>query len=183
MTERIAVFIDGSNLYATAKALGIDIDYKELKDSFGDQLSRIIYYTAVRPIESFPDNFDPLRPLLDWLEYNGYSVVTKQTKEWSDETGRRKIKGNMDIEIAVDALELADHVDEIHIFSGDSDFEYLIHAIHKRGIKVTVWSSLTLCADELRRASDRFIDIKDMSRLHKKRKDPPDPPNVRRRYA
>ena len=103
--EKIALFIDGANLYATAKALGFDIDYKRLLREFQSRgyLMRAFYYTAV--IED--QEYSSIRPLIDWLDYNGYSVVTKATKEFVDQTGRRKVKGNMDIELAVDAMEIA----------------------------------------------------------------------------
>src|SRR5215510_5091805 len=102
-TEKIALFIDGANLYATAKSLGFDIDYKRLLGEFQSRgyLLRAFYYTAV--IED--QEYSSIRPLIDWLDYNGYSVVTKATKEFVDQTGRRKVKGNMDIELAVDAME------------------------------------------------------------------------------
>ncbi len=105
--EKIALFIDGANLYATAKSLGFDIDYKRLLREFQSRgyLLRAFYYTAV--IED--QEYSSIRPLIDWLDYNGYSVVTKATKEFVDQTGRRKVKGNMDIELAVDAMEIAAH--------------------------------------------------------------------------
>jgi uncharacterized LabA/DUF88 family protein len=124
--EKIALFIDGANLYATAKALGFDIDYKRLLREFHSRgyLLRAFYYTAV--IED--QEYSSIRPLIDWLDYNGYSVVTKATKEFVDQTGRRKVKGNMDIELAVDAMELAGRVDQVVLFSGDGDFCSLVAA-------------------------------------------------------
>ena len=109
--EKIALFIDGANLYATAKSLGFDIDYKRLLREFQSRgnLLRAFYYTAV--IED--QEYSSIRPLIDWLDYNGYTVVTKATKEFVDQTGRRKVKGNMDIELAVDAMELAPHIDHM----------------------------------------------------------------------
>ena len=119
--ERIALFIDGSNLFAAAKALGFDIDYKKLLEFFSGRgyLVRALYYTAV--IED--QEYSPIRPLVDWLDYNGYTMITKPTKEFTDATGRRKIKGNMDIELAVDMLEMAPHIDHAVLFSGDGDGE------------------------------------------------------------
>jgi len=109
--ERLALFIDGSNLYAAAKALGFDIDYKLLRQEFmrRGKLLRAFYYTAL--LEN--DEYSPIRPLVDWLHYNGFSMVTKPAKEYTDSQGRRKVKGNMDIELTVDAMELAPHVDHI----------------------------------------------------------------------
>ena len=130
-TERIALFIDGANLYATAKALGFDIDYKRLLNLFRNKglLLRALYYTALAEEQEYSS----IRPLIDWLDYNGYSMVTKPTKEFTDASGRRKIKGNMDIELAVDAMELADHLDHIVLFSGDGDFRTLVEALQHKG--------------------------------------------------
>jgi len=160
-THKIALFIDGANLYATAKTLGFDIDYKRLLREFQGrgELLRAFYYTAV--IED--QEYSSIRPLIDWLDYNGYTVVTKATKEFIDQTGRRKIKGNMDIELAVDAMELAEHVDEMVLFSGDGDFRSLVEAVQRRGVRVTVISTIStqppMIADELRRQADVFADL------------------------
>jgi uncharacterized LabA/DUF88 family protein len=159
--ERTALFIDGANLYATAKALGFDIDYKRLLKEFQGQgqLVRAFYYTAL--IED--QEYSSIRPLIDWLDYNGYRVVTKPTKEFVDSLGRRKVKGNMDIELAIDALELAPYIDHMVLFSGDGDFRSLVEAMQRRGVRVSVVSTITsqppMVADELRRQADEFIDI------------------------
>ena len=159
--EKIALFIDGANLYATSKALGFDIDYKQLLVYFHKKgyLLRAYYYTAL--IED--QEYSSIRPLIDWLDYNGYRVVTKPAKEFTDSTGRRKIKGNMDIELAVDALDLSDTVDHMVLFSGDGDFRKLVEALQRRGRKVTVISTVTsqppMIADDLRRQADHFIDL------------------------
>ena len=159
--EKIALFIDGANLYATAKSLGFDIDYKRLLREFHSRgyLLRAFYYTAV--IED--QEYSSIRPLIDWLDYNGYTVVTKATKEFVDQTGRRKVKGNMDIELAVDAMEMAEHVDHFVIFSGDGDFRHLVEALQRKGKKVTVASTLKtsppMIADDLRRQADHFLEL------------------------
>ena len=118
--ERIALFIDGANLYSAARSLGFDIDYKRLREHFASQarLVRASYYTALMEDQEY----SPIRPLVDWLDYNGFTLVTKPTKEFTDATGRRKIKGNMDIELAVDVMEMAVHVDHIVLFSGRRGF-------------------------------------------------------------
>jgi uncharacterized LabA/DUF88 family protein len=158
---KIALFIDGANLYATSKTLGFDIDYKRLLKEFQTrgELLRAFYYTAV--VED--QEFSSLRPLVDWLTYNGFTVVTKATKEFVDSSGRRKVKGNMDIELAVDAMELTAHIDEMFLFSGDGDFRSLVEAVQRRGVRVTVVSTTTshppMIADELRRQADVFIDL------------------------
>jgi len=162
--EKIALFVDGANLYATAKTLGFDIDYKRLLREFQSRgyLLRAYYYTAV--IED--QEYSSIRPLIDWLDYNGYTVVTKATKEFVDQSGRRKVKGNMDIELAVHAMEIAPHVDHIVLFSGDGDFRSLVEAIQRKGVRVTVVSTISsqppMVADELRRQCDIFVDIVDL---------------------
>ena len=161
---KIAVLIDGANLYATSKTLGFDIDYKRLLKEFQSRgtLLRAIYYTAI--IED--QEYSSIRPLIDWLDYNGYAVVTKATKEYIDASGRRKVRGNMDIELAVDALELADHVDQIVLFSGDGDFRCLVEALQRRGVRVTVVSTISsqppMISDDLRRQADVFTDLMEL---------------------
>jgi len=160
--SKIALFIDGANLYATAKTLGFDIDYRRLLKEFRGRdgvLLRAFYYTAV--IED--QEYTSIRPLIDWLDYNGYSVVTKATKEFIDASGRRKVKGNMDIELAVDAMALAEHIDQMVLFSGDGGFRSLVEAVQRRGVRVTVVSTISsqppMIADELRRQADVFTDL------------------------
>ncbi len=163
-SERIALFIDGANLYATAKSLGFDIDYKRLLGFFRQKghLVRALYYTALAEEQEYSS----IRPLIDWLDYNGFTMVTKPTKEFTDATGRRKVKGNMDIELAVDAMRLADSLDHIVIFSGDGDFRSLVSALQQKGKRVSVVSTLQtqppMVADELRRQADQFIDLADL---------------------
>ena len=165
--ERIALFIDGANLYSTARALGFDIYYKSLLTMFSarGRLIRAYYYTAL--VED--QEYSPVRPLVDWLEYNGYSMVTKRIKEYTDSLGRRKIKGNMDIELAVDVMELAGngHIDHVVLFSGDGDFRRMIEAVQRRGARVTVISTLRsappMVADKLRRQADIFVDLHDLA--------------------
>ena len=162
--ESVALFIDGANLYATARSLGFDIDYKRLYGLFAKQcrLVRAYYYTAL--IED--QEYSPIRPLIDWLDYNGFTMVTKPTKEFTDATGRRKIKGNMDIELAIDVMEMAERLDHIVLFSGDGDFRRLVEAEQRKGVRVSVISSIRsqppMIADELRRQADIFLDIVDL---------------------
>ena len=163
-SERIAIFVDGANLYATAKALGFDVDYKKLLNLFRvkGQLVRALYYTALAEDQEYSS----IRPLVDWLDYNGFTMVTKPTKEFTDSLGRRKIKGNMDIELTVDAMRMADVVDHIVLFTGDGDFRALVAALQLKGKRVSVISTLqtqpAMVADELRRQADQFIDIADL---------------------
>ena len=166
-TERVALFVDGANLYATAKTLGFDIDYKRLLGLFRQkgQLVRALYYTALAEDQEYSS----IRPLIDWLDYNGYTMVTKPTKEFTDSMGRRKVKGNMDIELTVDAMKLSEQLDHVVIFTGDGDFRALVQALQERGKRVSIVSTLQtqppMVADEVRRQADQFIDIADLEQL------------------
>ena len=159
--DRLALFIDGANLYAAAKSLGFDIDYKLLRQEFErrGKLLRAYYYTALLENEEY----SPIRPLVDWLQYNGFALVTKPAKEYTDAVGRRKIKGNMDIELTVDAMELAARMDHAVLFSGDGDFRPLVEALQRQGVRVSVVSTTRsqppMIADELRRQADNFIEL------------------------
>ncbi len=163
-TEKLALFIDGANLYGAAKGLQFDIDYKRLLELFARKgtLVRVFYYTAVAEDQEF----SPLRPLVDWLDYNGFAVVTKPLKEFTDAQGRRRVKGNMDIELAIDVMEMSAFVDHVVIFSGDGDFRRLVEAVQRRGRRVSVVSTIRtsppMVADELRRQADNFIELDEL---------------------
>jgi uncharacterized LabA/DUF88 family protein len=161
---KVAVFIDGANLHGTARALGFDIDYRKLLKELQSRgnLLRAFYYTAI-----FDDQeYSSVRPLVDWLDYNGYTAVTKTSKEFTGADGRRKFKADMDVELAVDAMALAPFVDEVVLFSGDGNFRSLVAALQRRGVRVTVVSTIAyqppMIADELRRQADGFIDLQDL---------------------
>lgn len=162
--ERLALFIDGANLYASAKALGFDIDYKLLRQEFvrRGKLLRAFYYTALLENEEF----SPIRPLVDWLHYNGFNMRTKPAKEYTDSQGRRKVKGNMDVELTVDAMELADHVDHVVLFSGDGDLRPMVESLQRKGVRVSVVSTTrsqpSMISDELRRQADNFIELDEL---------------------
>ena len=134
--SKTALFIDGANLHATAKALGFDIDFKKLLKEMHSRgnLLRAFYYAAILEDQAYSS----VRPLVDWLDYNGYTAVTKLSKEYVDAAGRRKIKSDMDIELAVGAMEIAAHVDEIVLFSGDGNFRSLVEALQRRGLEAAV---------------------------------------------
>ena len=165
--ERLAIFIDGANLHATARALAFDIDFKRVLTVFEQRarLVRALYYTAILEDQ----DVSSLRPLVDWLSYNGFTVVTKPAKTYIDFEGRRKTKGNMDVEIAVDAMRLAPHLDHIVLFSGDGDFRSLVAALQQKGKRVSVVSSLVtqppMVSDELRRQVDQFIEIAELEKI------------------
>ena len=165
--ERTALFIDGANLYATTKTIGLEIDYKRLLKFFEikTHFIRALYYTAITDDQEYSS----IRPLIDWLDYNGYTMITKPTKEFIDSSGRRKIKGNMDTELTVGAMTLAEHLDHIVIFSGDGDFRALVEALQNRGKRVSVVSTLStsppMIADDLRRQADQFVEIKELAEI------------------
>ena len=164
-TDKMVLFIDGANLYSSAKGLGFDIDYKKLLDEFRKRgiLTRAYYYTAL--VED--QEYSPIRPLVDWLDYNGYSLVTKTAREYTDSQGRKRWRGDMDVEIAVDMMEMAPHVDHIVLFSGDGDFRRLVEAVQQRGVRVTVVSTMKsqppMASDDLRRQADSFVDLADLA--------------------
>jgi uncharacterized LabA/DUF88 family protein len=158
--NKFALFIDGAHLRATSKSLGFDIDFKRLLQEYESRgtLLRALYYTAIIQDQEY----STIRPLIDWLDYNGYTVVSKPAKEFDDGEGRRKVKRSMSIELVIDALELSDHVDQIVLFSGDGDLRSLVEAVQRRGVHVTVVSTLSMIADELRRQADVFTDLMEL---------------------
>src|SRR5579872_6877191 len=163
--ERVALFIDGANLYSAARGLAFDIDYKRLLDLFRTKgrLLRAFYYTALMEDQEY----SPIRPLVDWLDYNGFTMVTKPAKEFTDQMGRRRVKGNMDIELAIDMLEMAAHVNHVVLFSGDGDFRRLVEATQRKGVRVSVVSTIRsappMIADELRRQADIFVELQELA--------------------
>lgn len=175
--ERSALFIDGANLYSASRNLGFDVDYRNLLAYFRQRTNvvRAYYYAAVLETEEY----SPLKPLTDWLAYNGYSLVTKAAREFTDAAGRRRVKGNMDVELAVDMLELAPRIDHAILFSGDSDFRYLTEAVQRHGVRVTVISSIRssppMISDELRRQCDQFVELQDIAPEFTRRQTEPRP--------
>ncbi len=165
--ERIAMFIDGSNLYSSGKTLDFDIDYKKLLDLFKNKgrLIQAKYYTALLDHE----DYSPIRPLIDWLDYNGFHVITKPAKSYTDRDGRNRVKGNMDIEMTIDMIQIAPHVDHILLFTGDGDFKAVVEAVQSKGVRVSVISTLksrpAMLADELRRQANDFIELADMGKI------------------
>jgi len=164
-TDRIALFIDGANLYSASKNLGFDIDYKKLLEEFRKRglLVRAYYYTTLAEDQ----DYSPIRPLVDWLDYNGFALVTKTAREFTDAQGRKRWRGDMDIEIAVDMMEMAGHIDHAVLFSGDGDFRRLVEAVQRKGVRVTVVSTLKsqppMTSDDLRRQADAFVELADLA--------------------
>lgn len=165
--DRTALFIDGANLHSTLKTLPFDIDYRKLLEAFQahGRFVRAYYYTAL--VED--QDFSPIRPLVDWLDYNGYALVTKTAKEFSDAAGRRRFKGDMDVELAVGLVEAADYLDHAFLFTGDSDLVAAIAALQRKGVRVTVISSTRsnppMASDEIRRAADTFVELMELAPL------------------
>jgi uncharacterized LabA/DUF88 family protein len=164
-SERTALFIDGANLYSAARGVAFDVDYKKLLEEFKKRgrLIRAYYYTALLEDQ----DFSPIRPLIDWLDYNGYTLVTKPAREYTDSMGRRRVKGDMDVEIAVDMMEAAGFADHVFLFSGDGDFLALVEALQRKGVKVSVISTIRsnppMASDDLRRQADNFIDLAELA--------------------
>jgi len=167
-SEKTAIFIDGANLYKAARGLGFDIDYKRLL-AIGleqSQLVRAYYFTAIQ--EDREQDYSPLRPLVDWLDYNGYSMITKLAHEYTDSQGRKRFKGSVDVELTVEMLNLAEHIDHLILFSGNGDFRKAIEAVQAKGVRVTIVSTMksnpAIAADELRRQADKFFDLSDLEK-------------------
>lgn len=167
-SEKTALFIDGANLYKAARALGFDMDYKSLlaKSRAASQLVRAYYFTSMQ--EDRDQDYSPLRPLVDWLDYNGYTMVTKLAREFTDATGKKRFKGSTDIELVVEMLLLAPKLDHIVIFTGNGDFRRAIEAAQGHGVRVSVVSTIKsqppMASDELRRQADRFFDLADLEK-------------------
>ena len=165
--EKTAIFIDGLNLHHTAKALGFEVDYRKLYGHFSDvtHLIRAYFYTALDEEQEFSS----ARPLVDWLSYNGYTTVTKPIKSFTDETGYRKFKGNMSVELATDAMLLAPSLDRVLFFASDGDYRALVSALQELGVRVGVVSTMetqpAMVADELRRQADDFLDLASLEAL------------------
>jgi uncharacterized LabA/DUF88 family protein len=165
--ERLALFIDGANLYSAARSVGLEIDFRKLLKEFQSRgrLVRASYYTAL--VEN--DDYSPIRPLVDWLAYNGFNVVKKPAREFVDREGRKRVRGNMDVELAVDMLEAATYCDHIVLFSGNGDFRRLVEAVKSKGVRVSIVSTMNatppMISDDLRRQADTFIELTDLGDL------------------
>lgn len=167
-SEKTALFIDGANLYKAARALGFDMDYKSLlaKARTASKLLRAYYFTAIQ--EDKEQDYSPLRPLVDWLDYNGYTMVTKTAREFTDAMGKKRFKGSTDIELVVEMLSLASKIDHLVLFTGNGDFKRAIEAVQAMGVRVTVVSTIKsqppMASDELRRQADRFFDLAELEK-------------------
>lgn len=166
--EKLAVLIDGVNLHVATKLLGFDVDYKLLRQEFSrrGKLVRMHYYTSIMEVEEF----SPVRPLVDWLSYNGYVVHNKFSREIPDNSGKRKTaRGSLEVDLTIDAIRLSDRVDHIVLMTGDGDFRSLVEELQRRGVRVTVVSSIrsqpSTASDELRRQADSFVELEELRAL------------------
>jgi uncharacterized LabA/DUF88 family protein len=157
--QRLAILIDGTNFYGTLNELGFEIDFLRLLAFFRlkGKLVRALYYSARADAEE-----SSLQQLVEWLAYNGFVLVTKPAREFTNPLGQRRIRNKMHVELAIDALQLADHVDHVILFTGDGAFRPLVAAIQLRGCVVSIASTLHMTTDELRRQADHFIDLADL---------------------
>ncbi len=169
--QRVCVLIDGPSFFATHRALGFDVDFRKLLGHFEEnaELHRAIYFTAV----SEGDDYTPVKPLVDWLSYNGFRLVSKPLREFTEASGRRRTKGALTVEIAVEMLENSAFAEHLLLFSGDGELAYAVEAVQRRGCRVTVVSSVKpeamTVSDDLRRVADRFVDLADVKDIIFKR--------------
>ncbi|MXV44083.1 NYN domain-containing protein [Saccharibacter sp. 17.LH.SD] len=163
--DRTSLFINGASLHHAARNLGFEVDFLALRALFEQHSSfqRAFYYAAMPETE----DYSPLRPLTDWLAYNGYHLVTKTAREFTSHSGQRRVKGNMNVELAVDLIEQGPRLDHAVIISGDSDLRRAVEAIQTRGTRVTVISSVKttppMIGDDLRRQTDHFVELSDIA--------------------
>lgn len=163
--ERAALLIDGANIYAAGRSLDISIDFKSLLQLFQENMYVIhaYYFTALHEV----DGRIQLKQLVDWLDYNGYIVISKMAKEITRADGSVRVKGNMDVEIVVTALKLANFIDHIILATGDGDFVPLVRELQQRGTRVSVLSTIggnsPIAADEIRKAANHFIDLEELA--------------------
>jgi uncharacterized LabA/DUF88 family protein len=166
--ERLGLFIDGADFLAASRSLGFSVDFKRLLPLFRRQarLTRILFYAALTEDDR---GECPMRPLLDWLQYNGYTTVTKTMRRGF--AGQALPSGAMDVELAVDAMRLGRALDHIVLFSGRVELKSLVAALQEEGKRVTIVSTLATgvhVADEMRRQADQYVDLaelKDQIRL------------------
>ena len=165
--ERVALFVDGQNFYVTQKVLSFEVDYKQLLTLFRSRahLIRAYYYTTLNEDLEFVS----IKPLVDWLGYNGYSVVTKPARFFVDSSGQKRARTSSLIDIAVEAMRIADSVDHIVLMTGDGELCSLVSALQDRGKRVMVISTLEsssgLVSDDLRRRADQFVDLASLQPL------------------
>lgn len=149
--DRVGIFIDGSNLFYAAMQLGLEIDYSKLLNYLvqGRRLLRAYFYTGVDP------NNEKQQGFLLWMRRHGYRVVTKDLIHNADGSKH----ANLDVEIAVDMLELARYCNTMVLLSGDGDLTYAVNTIAYRGVQVEVVSLHSMTSDSLVNIADRYVDL------------------------
>lgn len=164
VNEPTAVLIDGYNTLSTTKLLKFDIDFRKLLNLFQNKtrLVKIYYFASLR---DNPADHDPMIPVIQWMMYNGYNVISKKMNEFMN-IDNIQSKGNMDVEISVTVLEMVKSVDHIVLFTGDENFRFLIEAVQRMGTRITVCSSMQcqpqIMSDDLRRQADNFIELNNL---------------------
>ena len=151
---RVAIFVDGSNLFYAALQLNIEIDYTKLlaRLTGGSRLLRSFFYTGV------DRNNEKQQGFLLWMRRNGYRVIAKDLVQLPD--GSKK--ANLDVEIAVDMMALVGSYDTAVLVSGDGDLAYAVDAVSYRGVRVEVVSLRSMTSDSLINVSDRYIDLENV---------------------
>lgn len=151
---RVAIFVDGSNLFYAALQLNIEIDYTKLlaRLTGGSRLLRSFFYTGVDRTNEKQQGF------LLWMRRNGYRVIAKDLVQLPD--GSKK--ANLDVEIAVDMMALVGSYDTAVLVSGDGDLAYAVDAVSYRGVRVEVVSLRSMTSDSLINVSDRYIDLENV---------------------
>ncbi len=157
---RIAIFIDGANLFYSAMELGIEINYTKLLQCLtaDSKLLRSFFYTGVDSNNDKQNNF------LLWMRRNGYRVIAKELIEFAD--GSKK--GNLDVEIAVDMMTLIGCYDTAVLVSGDGDLAYAVNAVSYRGIRIEVVSLRSMTSDSLINVADAYVDLEEIKDQIKK---------------
>jgi len=148
---RVAIFIDGSNLFHAALHLGIEIDYTRLLSCLvaDTQLLRAFFYTGADRTNEKQQGF------LHWMRRNGYRVAAKDLTQYPD--GFKKV--NLSVEIAVDMLTLTDYIDAAILVSGDGDLTYAVNAITYKGVRVAVVGLRSMTSESLINVADCYIDL------------------------
>jgi len=163
--EALAIIIDGASIHSASQSVDLQIDWHTFLTEFQNRghLIRAIYAT---PIFEDEGEHNPLRPLIDWLDYNGFTTITRTARKEADDNGRFRIKnGNIHVDVTLAAIRLAKKADHIVLFSGDGSYEPLVKELKRMNVRVSVCCAKKSAADGLRRNADEFIDLEDIRGL------------------
>lgn len=156
------MLIDGPSIYQICRSLDVEIDYQALRSIFADAgyLVQARYYTTILNDQLY----SPLRPLIDWLSYNGFIVVTRTMKAGQDSEQCRRLDHGIVVALAVDAIEISSRLDHVILFTGNGDFLRLVQLLQRRTVRTTVVGTVngpsSMSSDELRRQADTFVDLR-----------------------